>query len=314
VAYDLSARILGVNSVNTVTYKPSLLQSLSRGSIAIRLQSNKGVGIYFGQNVSPTNPNAVQNQFKNPQLYANSSGYITFDGGSQKSFRFMLDVGTASPASMPHRAVFYLGSGSSNIAVKNSLIENFPQSTASYASALPIVRYLAPNFTFESDVRILTGGPESYSSGIVSRSVVPNIGGNNSLGLDTLNNDNNQFVNNDISGFGFGIVSLGVGPLFYNDIAPNGNPRFQRYYNRGTIISGNTISSVRRAGIYTGYGESEQITNNRILNVGIGATAISGQAAGIMIGGEARTGQLCYNSIKPTVARNEALSKHRTPS
>jgi hypothetical protein len=304
-ALDLSSKILGVNSINTVTFKPSLLQSLSRGSVSIRLQSNLGIGVYFGQNVSPANPNAIQNQFKSSNLYSNSAGHLIFDGGSQKSFRFQLDVGTASPTALPQRAVFMLGRGSSNVAVRNSLIENFPQSTASYASALPVVRYLAPNFTFENDLRSLSAGPESYSAGIVSRSVVPNINGNNSLGLDTLSNDNNQFVNNDISGFGYGIVSLGVGPLFYNDIAPNGNPRFQRYYNKNTVIKGNVISSVRRAGIYTGYGENEQITDNRIINVGIGSTGVGGQAAGIMVGGEARPGQICYNSIKPVISRNE---------
>ncbi|MFM8178709.1 MAG: hypothetical protein ACKOAG_05945, partial [Candidatus Kapaibacterium sp.] len=56
---------------------------------------------------------------------------------------------------------------------------------------------------------------------------------------------------------------------------------------------------------FTGYGENEQITDNRILNIGIGSTGVSGQAAGIMVGGEARPNQLCYNSIKPTISRNE---------
>ncbi len=302
-ALDLSSKILGMNATNTVTFKPSLLQSLSRGSISIRLKSNIGIGVLFGQNVSPTNMYAAQNQFKNPNLYANSNGYITFDGGSQHSFRFQLDV--PSQLTPVQRAVFYLGRGSSNIGVKNSLIENFPQATASYAAALPVVRYLSPNFTFESDVRTLSSGTESYAAGIVSRSVVPNIGGNNSLGLDTLSNDYNTFSGNEISGFGFGIVSLGVGPLFYNDIAPNGNPHFQRYYNKNTVIANNVISSVSRGGIYTGYGENETISGNRILNVGIGATGVSGQAAGIMVGGEARPGQLVYNNIKPTIVNNE---------
>jgi hypothetical protein len=218
----------------------------------------------------------------------------------------MLDVGAATPAQLPHRSVFYLGNGSSNITVKNCLIENYPQSQASYASALPVVRYISPNFTFETDTRQTAGGPESYSAGIVSRSVAPSVGGNNSLGLDTLTNNNNTFSNNEISGFGYGIVSLGVGPLFYNDIAqPVSNPRFQRYYNKGTTMNGNIIASVRRAGIYSGYGENERITNNRIINVGIAATGASGQTAGIMVGGEARPGQLCYNSIAPMLARNE---------
>jgi hypothetical protein len=303
-AVDMTSRVAGASASNTVTFRPSLLQSLTRSSISIRLRSGNGVGFLFGQNYFPTNANAIQNT-QPLASNANPAGYVVFDGGSQKSFRFMLDVGAATPTQLPHRAVFYLGNGTSNVTVKNCLIENFPQSTASYASSLPVVRYLAPNFTFETDVRQLSSGPDSYAAGIVARSVAPSNQGNNSLGLDTLTNNYNQFVNNEISGFGYGIVSLGVGPLFYNDIATNGNPRFQRYYNKGTVISGNIISSVRRAGIFTGYGESETISNNRILNVGQGATGITGQAAGIMVGGEARTNQLCYNSIKATITRNE---------
>ncbi|MFN8368364.1 MAG: hypothetical protein U0Y96_14095 [Candidatus Kapaibacterium sp.] len=304
-ALDFSAKILGVSSVNTITFKPALLKSLSRASIGIRLQSSNGVGIYFGQNVSPGNPNAVQNQFKNPQLYANPAGYVTFDGGDQRSFRFMLDVCSATPTTLPHRSVFYLGLGTSNITIKNCLIENYPQSTASYAANLPIAKYISPNFSFEDDTRSLTSGLDSYSAGIVSRSKVPSIGGNNALALDTLSNDNNKFISNEISGFGYGIVSLGVGPLFYNDIAPNGNPRFQRYYNKGTVISKNLISNVRRAGVYSGYGENEQISDNRIINVGIGATGAGGSTAGVMLGGAARSGQYVYNNIGSKVERNE---------
>ncbi|MFM8472116.1 MAG: right-handed parallel beta-helix repeat-containing protein, partial [Candidatus Kapaibacterium sp.] len=303
-AVDMTSRVAGASATNSITFRPSLLQSLTRSSISIRLRSGNGVGFLFGQNYFPTNANAIQNS-QPLASNANPVGYVTFDGGSQKSFRFMLDVGTATPSQLPHRAVFYLGNGASNISIKNCLIENFPQSTASYASALPVVRYLAPNFTFESDVRQLASGPESYAAGIVARSVAPSNQGNNSLGLDTLTNNNNQFVNNDISGFGYGIVSLGVGPLFYNDLSVNGNPRFQRYYNKGTVISGNIISSVRRAGIFVGYGENDVISNNRILNVGIAATGTSGQAAGIMVGGEARPNQLCYNNIKPSITKNE---------
>ncbi len=303
-ALDLTSRISGISKVNTVTFRPSLIQSLTRGSVSVRLMSGNGIGFNFGQAYIPLNGNAIALTQPLP-ANANFPGYFIFDGGSQKSFRFMLDVGSQTPALLPQRAVFYLGNGTSNVTVKNCMIENYPQSTASYASALPIVRYLAPNFTFETDVRTLSSGPESFSAGIVSRAKVPSNQGNNSLGLDTLSNNYNQFIGNEISGFGYGIVSIGMGPLFYNDIATGGNPRFQRYYNVGTVISGNVITSVRRAGIFTGYGESEVINNNRIMNVGIGATAIGGQAAGIMVGGEARPGQLCYNSIKPTVARNE---------
>ncbi|MBX7155228.1 MAG: hypothetical protein K1X91_09700, partial [Bacteriodetes bacterium] len=199
-ALDFTSKIAGVSSVNTVTFKPALIKSLSRSSVAVRLRTGNGQGILFGQSYFPGNAKAIQNTKPSPEN-ARPTGYITFDGGDQRSFRFMLDVALATPTSMPHRSVFYLSDGASNITIKNCLIENFPQSTASYAANLPIPKYVSPNFTFESDTRQLTSGPDSYSAGIVSRSKVPSIGGNNALALDTLSNDNNKFISNEISGF-----------------------------------------------------------------------------------------------------------------
>ena len=305
-ALDLSSKILGVSATNTVTFKPSLMRSLTRGSVSIRLQSTNGVGIYIAQNLNPANPNAVQNQFKNSQVYANPTPYIRFDGGDQKSLRFLLDVGSATPQQMPHRAVFYLGTGASNIVVRNCLIENWPQSSASYASDLPVVRYISPNFTFEADVRQLQQGPSSYSAGVVLRSVVPSQGGVNAFGLDTLTNDNNVIEGCEISGFGYGVVALGVGPLFYNDVSSQPNPRYQRYYSKGNVIRKNVVMSVGRAGVYCGYTEGTVIEGNRVLNVGVGSTGVGGRdAAGIMVGGKARPGEQVYNNIGVVVQNNE---------
>jgi hypothetical protein len=305
-ALDLSSKILGVSATNTVTFKPSLMRSLTRGAVSIRLQSTNGIGIYIAQNLNPSNPNAVQNFFKSAQLYSNPTPYIRFDGGDQKSLRFLLDVGSATPQQMPHRAVFYLGTGASNIVVRNCLIENWPQSSASYASDLPVVRYIAPNFTFEPDVRQLQTGPSSYSAGVVLRSVVPSQGGVNAFGLDTLTNDNNVIEGCEISGFGYGVVALGVGPLFYNDISSQPNPRYQRYYSKGNVIRKNVVMSVGRAGVYCGYTEGTVIEGNRVLNVGVGSTGVGGRdAAGIMVGGKARPGEQVYNNIGVVVQNNE---------
>ncbi|GIV57064.1 MAG: hypothetical protein KatS3mg040_1832 [Candidatus Kapaibacterium sp.] len=305
-ALDLSSKILGVSATNTVTFKPSLMRSLTRGAVSIRLQSTNGIGIYIAQNISPSNPNAVQNLFKNSQVYANPTPYIRFDGGDQKSLRFLLDVGSATPQQLPHRAVFYLGTGASNIVVRNCLIENWPQSSASYASDLPVVRYIAPNFTFEPDVRQLQTGPSSYSAGVVLRSVVPSQGGVNAFGLDTLTNDNNVIEGCEISGFGYGVVALGVGPLFYNDISSQPNPRYQRYYSKGNVIRKNVVMSVGRAGVYCGYTEGTVIEGNRVLNVGVGSTGVGGRdAAGVMVGGKARPGEQVYNNIGVVVQNNE---------
>ncbi|GIV55114.1 MAG: hypothetical protein KatS3mg039_1632 [Candidatus Kapaibacterium sp.] len=306
-ALDLSSKILGVSATNTITFKPSLMRSLTRGSVMIRLQSQMGIGIYIAQNLTPSNPNAVQNTFKNSQQFANPTPYIRFDGGDQKSLRFLLDVGSATPQQLPQRAVFYLGTGASSITIKNCLIENWPQSSASYASDLPTVRYIAPNFTFESDVRQLQAGPSSYAAGVVLRSVVPSQGGVNAFGLDTLTNDNNTVEGCEISGFGYGVVALGVGPLFYNDIAQNNpNPRYQRYYSKGNVIRKNVIMSVGRAGVYCGYTENTMIEGNRILNVGVGSTGVGGgDAAGIMVGGKARPGEQVYNNVGVQIVNNE---------
>ena len=306
-ALDLSSKILGVSATNTVTFKPSLMRSLTRGSVSIRLQSTNGVGIYIAQNMDPLNPNAVMNQQRGfPQLYSSPTPYIRFDGGDQKSLRFLLDVGSATPQQMPHRAVFYLGTGASNIVVRNCLIENWPQSSASYASDLPVVRYISPNFTFEADVRQLQQGPSSYSAGVVLRSVVPSQGGVNAFGLDTLTNDNNVIEGCEISGFGYGVVALGVGPLFYNDVSSQPNPRYQRYYSKGNVIRKNVVMSVGRAGVYCGYTENTMIEGNRVLNVGVGSTGVGGRdAAGIMVGGKARPGEQVYNNIGVVVQNNE---------
>ncbi len=307
-ALDLSSKILGVSATNTITFKPSLMRSLTRGSVMIRLQSQMGIGVYVGQNMNPANPNAVMNkQRAYPQLYANPTPYIRFDGGDQKSLRFLLDVGSATPQQLPQRAVFYLGTGASNITIKNCLIENWPQSSASYAADLPVVRYIAPNFTFEPDVRQLQQGPSSYAAGVVLRSVVPSQGGVNAFGLDTLTNDNNTVEGCEISGFGYGVVALGVGPLFYNDVAQNNpNPRYQRYYSKGNVIRKNVIMSVSRAGVYCGYTENTVIEGNRVLNVGVGSTGVGGRsAAGIMVGGSARTGEQVYNNVGVQVVNNE---------
>lgn len=302
-ALDLSSKILGVSATNTVTFKPSLMRSLTRGAVSIRLQSTNGIGIYIAQNMNPLNPNAAMNQQRGfPQLYSSPTPYIRFDGGDQKSLRLLLDVGSA----MPHRAVIYLGTGASNIVVRNCLLENWPQSSASYAGELPVVRYIAPNFTFEPDVRQLQSGPTSYSAGVVLRSVVPSEGGVNAFGLDTLTNDNNVIEGCEISGFGYGVVALGVGPLFYNDISSQPNPRYQRYYSKGNVIRKNVVMSVGRAGVYCGYTEGTVIEGNRVLNVGVGSTGVGGRdAAGIMVGGRARPGEQVYNNIRVVVQNNE---------
>ncbi|MCL4775807.1 MAG: hypothetical protein KJZ98_17870, partial [Burkholderiaceae bacterium] len=118
VALDLTGYISGMSGTNTVTFRPSLERSLTRGSIEITLNSTNGIGVLFGQNLSPTNQQALGREFPTVRAYSNSAGNFIFDGGSQKSIRITLNATT------PFRAPFYLGDGSQSIKLRNMIIGN----------------------------------------------------------------------------------------------------------------------------------------------------------------------------------------------
>lgn len=285
-ALDLTARIIGMDQTNTVSFKPSLERSVAKGSITVTLNSGSGVGILFGQTVLTSNPNAIQFQFQRDPQWANSAGNFIFDGGSQKSVVFELNATT------PFRAPFYLGDGSRDIKLRNLIIRNAATANPSYLSSIPSINFINNTFTYQNDVRSAT---LTYSAGIVSRQKLPSgRDGNNSERLDTIPGQNNEYANNEISGFGYGIVSLGVG------IAVKGN-EYRGYYSTGTRITGNLITNCRTAGVFIGYDNSAIIRGNRIHSIGTVATGGSGvDAAGIVAGGFNR-----YNNIALTVDRNE---------
>lgn len=287
-ALDLTSAIIGTSSTNTVTFKPSLERSFTRSSVNIRLNSTSGIGIRMGQALVPGNQFSVARAFPQVRAYSNSNGYINFDGGLLKSLNFQLNATTA------HRAVFYLNEGSRNISITNCLVNN--SSTPSYASSLPRVLYLNGSFVFEEDSRIVNAQTQSYSAGIVNRARMP-IGNslNNSERLDTIINTNNHFVGNEISGFGYGVVSLGMGTLLKGGVNV-----FTPYYNTGTKIEDNLIYNVARAGIYAGYEDGVSINHNRIYNVGASTGASVRDAAGIYVGGTEQ-----YNTMNAHVTRNE---------
>ncbi|MEN3026856.1 MAG: hypothetical protein ABDH31_03990, partial [Chlorobiota bacterium] len=124
-AIDLGGRIIGVNAQNTVTFRAYGQRALQRGSVTIRLRSASGIGVYMAQSTNPSNFNAVYYVTRDPKD-ANFSGYIIFDGGSQKSLKFELDA----PVTQLRRAVFYLSRGVHNVQVKNCLIGNAPTTSA----------------------------------------------------------------------------------------------------------------------------------------------------------------------------------------
>ncbi|MBK6418144.1 MAG: T9SS type A sorting domain-containing protein [Ignavibacteria bacterium] len=205
---------------------------------------------------------------------------------AQKSLVFELNATT------PFRAPFYLGDGSHDIAVKNSIIRNAASATPSYASSLPSINFVNNTFSYQADVR---SGSVTYSAGIVSRQKLP-LGrdGNNSERLDTIPGSNNTFLNNEISGFGYGIVSMGIGMAIKSNV-------YQGFYTKGSQISGNTITNVRTAGIFVGYDDGGVISGNRIYNVGIQATGGTNvDAAGIVAGGVNR-----YNNTNLKIRGNE---------
>jgi hypothetical protein len=130
------------------------------------------------------------------------------------------------------------------------------------------------------------------------------------LKLDTVDNVNNVFMNNEIRGFGYGIVTLGTGALYHQNERPR--PIYVRHYNRNTVIEGNIIRDVARAGIYAGFEEGLKIQNNIIQGVNgqssdhTGYT--SGEAYGIILGDEqARNDQNVYlapNNLNVVVSGN----------
>ncbi|TNC94232.1 MAG: hypothetical protein FD121_1619, partial [Gallionellaceae bacterium] len=190
-ALDLTTKIIGVDASNPVTFKPSLARSINKGSIVVTLNSGSGVGVLLGQNVFASNPNAVQFEFQKDPQWANTPGFIRFDGGEQKSLVFELN------ASTPFRAPFYLGDGSHDLTVKNCIIRNSPMTTPSYVSSLPSINFVNSTFQYQADVR---SASLTYSAGIVSRQKLPaGRDGNNSERLDTVAGANNAFVNNEIT-------------------------------------------------------------------------------------------------------------------
>jgi len=291
-AIDLSSSIVGLSKENPVTFTVNPLEA-TRGSVTINLATSSGVGIFIAQNIIPNNVNAPILNVTPSMVnrWANSPGYITFDGGQKKSLRFTL----ATPS--PHRAVFYLGNGAHHITIKNCLIEDGINQSPSYQCRIPMTTYnpFLSKFIFEPD-RSAAG---TYSAGIVVRSVPPidRILENNPFDLDTLLNHNIVIDANEISRFGYGIVSLGIGPL---QIA--GRFIYAPFYNSNNSYVGNLISNVSRAGVYLGFEKHTEIFGNRIHTIN---GACTHDAAGIIAGGDGTATLSPYHNIGLEISGNE---------
>ena len=292
-AIDLSSNIIGVSSTNTITFKPSTNRLIGKASVNINMYSGAGIGVQMGQNVLPSHFGAAVNGVTSSlkKVYARSEGNIIFDGGSQKSLKFRLNTNN------PFRAAFYMLEGSKNIALKNLLIEDAAPNLTS--TAIPLTKFdiALTQFSFEPNTRT---GNITYSSGILMRGMAPFDAGklnSNILKLDTVAINNILITNNEISGFGYGLVDLGIGPL------KNAGPdKYQRYYNNNNEVSYNTFYNIGRAGMFIGHEENSKFMYNKVYNVG--GTNFA-DAAGIIAGGEGNTSYNGYNNIGLSLNGNE---------
>lgn len=299
-AWDFTSHMINLgydaekDRYNTITWQPSIQRSLSRGSITITINTPSGIAIGFGQSMSPSNKYAIYNEYSRvsslAKKYSNNQGYITFNGGSQKSFKFRINstrraFGTG----------FYLHRGSSNISILNCLIENINPSH-NLSQWLPRTTYSqSTGFGYSADSLLSGNDVYSYSAGISSRATVIRI---DTLRLynDTLPNKNNLFKGNEISSFGYGIVSLGYGQFWMEN-----EGEYRRFYNQLNEYSNNTIYNCSKAGMFFGYEENSKILNNKIYNIG----NANNEAAGILGGGEHTQAYRGYNNIGLKIDGNE---------
>ncbi len=295
-AMDLSASIIGGGENHPIIFKPSQSRAVTKGSITINLRSGSGVGVYIAQTTEHSNGAAAVNVVSDTKkrFYSNSAGYITFDGGSQKSFKFKLDTDE------PFKAVFYLGNGASNNTIKNCIIEG--TDAGSYKCSLPLTVYSAAQggFKYEADKRSNT---LTYTAGVVMRSTVP-INAKylaNTDKLDTLVNTNNVIMNNEISGFAYGVASMGIGQLLVQGTGHN-----EEFYNTANEIKNNVIHNVGRAGVFVGHEANSNIAGNRIYDIEGGCLGLD--AAGIMAGGQSARGYFGYNNRMVNIMNNEISS------
>lgn len=301
-AWDLSTAIMGLGynaetgTYNTITFRPSIDKSVTKGSVKIYLNSTNGQGVLVGQNTISSVENSVANNSTGRAAfikYANHGGYITFDGGANSSLKFILNSQRDA-----FGAVFYLNAGSRNITIKNIIMENGNPNTACRVSLPNVVFSVVDGFTFTEDEYLTETGPQGYSAGIVNRGKVLALRNEAFvISLDTVTNINNKFHNNEISGFGYGIVSLGIGPLRVPELQD-----YRGFYNQNTEIMNNVIYNVTGGGIVVGHEQNSKVVNNTIFDVNGNCGDL---AFGIMAGGNSRQGVQGYNNINLVIDANK---------
>lgn len=304
-AWDWSANIIGVgptddpndeDGVYTITLRPANNRIAVRGGVKFEMNAASGIGVLFGHNIQPSNQNAVISTFPFRE-YARSAGYITFDGGSQKCFEFELN--TTNPI---YGNAIYLQRGSSNITIRNSLVtNNSPQIKNSVS--VPAAKFSQDDgFRYDNNIFRSNNQDVSFSAGIVSRSTL--IEAQEFIGdlRDTLENNNNKFVNNDIAGFAIGIMDIGLGVLRH-DFSQSDQvaDTLKTYYNKNNLISGNRIWDAARTGVFIGYNIDANIQRNLIWDV----NAPTGRmASGIEAGGIVSEFAIGYHNVRLSILGN----------
>jgi len=301
-AWDLSTAIMGLGYnaetgvYNTLTFKPAIDKSVTKGSVKINLNATNGIGVFLGQSIGSTNNNSVQaDNFGRSTFvkYSNNGGYITFDGGANNSLKFVIN--SSRPA---FAAAFYLNGGSSNMTIKNVIVENGSPVTNCSVTLPNVVFSVVDGISFTEDEYITETGYQGYSAGIVNRAKILAISNQDIvIALDTLPNKNNKIMNNEVSGFGYGIVSYGIGPLRVPELED-----YRPFYNQNTEISNNKIYNVAGAGIVVGHEHNSMVNNNTIFDVNGNC---GDYAAGIIAGGNSRLGIQGYNNMDVKINGNK---------
>ncbi len=234
-AIDFRGTIVGAGEDARITWKPHP----NKQQVKIHLQSPSGIGMRFGQ-IGTDNP----------------SGYMSFDGGPDRKLRVELQNTGTRDLYVP----FYFGIGSSNYSVKNVQIAPYGGGDFHCTQRLSVPRYdMGFNqFSYMDDLA------QQISAGIMLRNAMPfdPTAGTNALNADTLFCQNNAFENNHISRFGYGIVSIGAGPIMRAR-----RSRFEEINNRQNTYRGNLIEDVSRAGIALVYEVNSDVVENRITGV-----------------------------------------------
>jgi hypothetical protein len=310
LAPDFRSRIEGAGPNATITFQPSDILMGEQTPIQFRITNQDGYGIVFGQAYTTTNDSAAVNVVTDPvykKYYGNSNGYITFDGGVRKNIQIILQ-GAKSYRGKGFAVPFYLDAGSHNITIKNCRMDGVSEPTAGYAADIPLVTYNSntEEFTYADNLSDDGLTSKAISSGVFIRNFpLPAARINNIMySLDKMNANNNTVQGNIISGFGYGIVSLGMGGMVENGttIVP--------MYNKNNTFDNNYISNVYCAGIFLGFEENAKVSHNRISGV-VGGLTAQLPTAGIMLGREVRDVNLMdgldlsYNNLNAVIERNE---------